>query len=477
MLVDDRGADPWIYRVIVASLNSLTVLLLVLFMVLLGGVVLLVGLLLRKPKPEVLAPILKEEEPVLAEATRVDQASTALFATLSHELRTPLNGLLGVAQIMQEEAPSDDGVAIEGCARHMLAVIGAMVNLSKIQAEWDDLPEYREWVNLYDLMEQIKKDLVFRADLRGLKLELSHQDKSLRLRGDGDHLRAIVENAILGSIESVSLVRIPTEKKVLQITWRTDGVDVKVDIVNPREEPSQERQQQIQEVFQMTTGVNHARLQMEYLYWAVSSALLERYKGVMYANPYEAGGVHTQLSFEMEQMQASASGALPTGGLRLDQGGKLPTGGLRLDQGGKSSKSMLALPVCLSLIVAEDDPIARKVMGTILGHMKQEVVFATNGQEVIDLVQESKGFDLILMDIDMPIMDGVAASLALRNGEAGELGKHVPIVAVTAFGVLSDEGKFKRAGMNYFLPKPVNLKKLREVLQEVIRRDRPGVKT
>ena len=135
MLVDDRGADPWIYRVIVASLNSLTVLLLVLFMVLLGGVVLLVGLLLRKPKPEVLAPILKEEEPVLAEATRVDQASTALFATLSHELRTPLNGLLGVAQIMQEEAPSDDGIAIEGCARHMLAVIGAMVNLSKIQTE------------------------------------------------------------------------------------------------------------------------------------------------------------------------------------------------------------------------------------------------------------------------------------------------------------------------------------------------------
>ena len=464
MLVDDRGADPWIYRVIVASLNSLTVLLLVLFVVLLGGVVLLVGLLLRKPKPVVLAPIVKKEEPVMVEAARVDQASTALFATLSHELRTPLNGLLGVAQIMQEEAPSDDGVAIEGCARHMLAVIGAMVNLSKIQAEWDDLPEYREWVNLYDLMEQIKKDLVFRADLRGLKLELSHQDKSLRLRGDGDHLRAIVENAILGSIESVSLVRIPTEKKVLQITWRTDGVDVKVDIVNPREEPSQERQQQIQEVFQMTTGVNHARLQMEYLYWAVSSALLERYKGVMYANPYEAGGVHTQLSFEMEQMQASASGALPTGGLRLDQGGK-------------SSKSMLALPVCLSLIVAEDDPIARKVMGTILGHMKQEVVFATNGQEVIDLVQESKGFDLILMDIDMPIMDGVAASLALRNGEAGELGKHVPIVAVTAFGVLSDEGKFKRAGMNYFLPKPVNLKKLREVLQEVIRRDRPGVKT
>ena len=153
--------------------------------VLLGGIVFLIGLLLRKPKPVLLAPPAPKEEPVMAEAARIDPASNTLFATLSHELRTPLNGLLGVAQLMQEELPSENGMAIEGCARHMLAVIGTMVNLSKIQTEWNDLPEYREWVSLYDLMEQIKKDLIFRADLRGLKFELSHQDKSLRLRGDG----------------------------------------------------------------------------------------------------------------------------------------------------------------------------------------------------------------------------------------------------------------------------------------------------
>ena len=443
----------------IASIDSLTVLLLVMCAVLLGGIVLLAGLLLRKPKPALIAPLEPKEEPVMAEASRIDPASNTLFATLSHELRTPLNGLLGVAQLMQEELPSENGVAIEGCARHMMAVIGTMVNLSKIQSDWNDLPEYREWVSLHDLMEQIKKDLIFRADLRGLKFELSHQDKSLRLRGDSDHLRAIIENTLLGSIESVSLVNIPTEKKVLQVSWRTDGADVKVDIVNPCEETSQERQQEIQKVFLMTTGANHKRIKMEYLYWAVSSALLERYNGIMHATPDDAGGVHTQLSFEMEQMQASASS-------------ELPVGGLRLDQSGKPLKSMLALPVRLSLIVAEDDPIARSLLAAALGHMKQEVVFATNGQEVIDLVQESKGCDLILMDIDMPIMDGVTAALALRNGEAGELGKHVPIVAVTAFGVLSDEGKFKRAGMNYFLPKPVNLNKLREVLLDVIRKER-----
>ena len=69
----------------------------------------------------------------------------------------------------------------------------------------------------------------------------------------------------------------------------------------------------------------------------------------------------------------------------------------------------------------------------------------------------------------MPIMDGLSASIALRNGEAGEYGTKIPIVAVTAFNTLSDESRFRKAGMNYFLPKPVKLKDLRAVLLEVVR--------
>ncbi len=428
----------------------------------LGALVLLLGMILGKRQQSAKNVAAEQErESPIASASRLQSASNALFATLSHELRTPLNGLLGLAQILEEENSSEESRAIEGCARHMKAVIGTLVNLSKIQAEWDDLPEYREWVSVYELMEQIKKDMVFRADLRGMTVSLKHQDKMTRLRGDGDHLRAIIENALLGSIESVSLVDIPTSKQVLGISWYTEGGEIKVEIDNPLEELSKDRKQQLESIFQMTTGEHHARIEMQYLYWAVSSALLERYHGVMSADTDQAGGVKTLLSFEMEQMQASATS-------------KLPIGGLRLWQEGHSPKAMLAFPVHLSVILAEDDPIARKLMATVLEHMKQHVVFATNGQEVLDLVQKSDGCDLILMDIDMPIMDGVSTALALRAGEAGEIGKHVPIVALTAFGSLSDEGKFKRAGMDYFLPKPVELNGLRQVLLDVIRKERHG---
>ncbi|HAV13835.1 MAG TPA: hypothetical protein DCX06_10160 [Opitutae bacterium] len=392
----------------------------------------------------------------MEEAKRLDPASNAMFATLSHELRTPLNGLLGIAQMLNEKRQDEDLEAIEGCARHMLAVITTLVNHSKIQEEWDELPEYREWVNLYDLLEQLKRNMAFRAGLRGLNIELDHQDRSLRLRADGDHLKTIVENALLGSIEAVSLVEMPKVRTSMKVSWRTTESGVKLTVINPLEVYDEDRRNKIKDVFKMTTGKNHRRIRMEYLYWAVSSAVLEKYQGAMYTSKTETDGVETVFTFEMKQMQASRSS-------------KRPVGGISLDQGKLVAKAVSSLPKKLNVLVAEDDPISRNLLGMVFKHMNLSVDFATNGREVLDRVSQNTDYDVILMDIDMPIMDGVSASMALRNGEAGGHGTQVPIVAVTAFNTLSDETKFKRAGMDYYLPKPVRLKELRKVLIEVIR--------
>lgn len=386
--------------------------------------------------------------------------SDALFATLSHELRTPLNGLLGIAQMLNEKGADEDLEAIEGCARHMLSVVSALVNHAKIQEEWDDLPEYREWVSPFELFEQIKRQLSFRAGLRGLTIQIEHQDNRLRLRGDYDHFKNIIENAILGSLECISLVHIPTELKPLKVSWKSVDGELSIRMENPLEVYSDDRREKIRTAGGLTTGENHSRIKMEYLYWAVSSLLLEKYNGAMFAKPTAAGGVETLISFEVEQMQSSPSSNLPIGGLALGT----PRNAL---------KAVKELPMSLSILVAEDDPVARNLMSVVLKKMGQDVTFATNGREVLDLVSQSNSaYDMIMMDIDMPIMDGVSAAIALRNGESGEFGTKVPIVAVTAFGTLSEEGKFKKAGMNYFLPKPVKLRNLREVILEVIRMDR-----
>ena len=198
---------------------------------------------------------------------------------------------------------------------------------------------------------------------------------------------------------------------------------------------------------------------MEFLYWAVSTALLENYKGAMLAVPTEPEGERTTIANEMERMQATPSENLPVGGLRLETSDKAP-------------KAMVELPQTFKILVAEDDPINRGLMTMLLKHMGQDAHFVTNGQEVLDKLETETDFDLILMDIDMPVLDGMSASRALRFGEAGDHGMEIPIVAVTAFNALSDQGKFKKAGMDYFLPKPVGIANLREVLLEIIRKQR-----
>lgn len=434
-----------------------------LYPVLLGASVLvIIGLLfalVRKGKGAIPSSVGAQVAGPASVDNHLQSTSNALFATLSHELRTPLNGLLGIAQMLNEERPDEDVEAIEGCARHMLAVLHTLVNLSKIQTEWDDLPEYREWVSLYELTEQVRKNIEFRANLRGLTVRLEHQDKTTRLRGDRDHLRTVLENAILGSIEAVALDKVPSQFRPMSIGWSASGSDVHIRITNPIETFHADQAQRIKEAFSMTTGANHARIDMQFLYCAVSTALLEKNHGVLRTSKAPDGGVETRMSFEMEQMQASATDKLPVGGLSLSS------------QSSTEKSQSLKIPVKLSVLVAEDDPIARSLMESVLKHMGQEVQFAINGREVLELVSGHNNFDVILMDIDMPVMDGVSAAIALRNAEAGPNGISVPIVALTAFNTLSDQGKFKRAGMEYFLPKPVKLRDLRRVLVDVIRKE------
>ena len=147
-----------------------------------------------------------------------------------------------------------------------------------------------------------------------------------------------------------------------------------------------------------------------------------------------------------------------------------PVGGLSLSVGGKAPNPLIELPFCMKVLVVEDDPINRELMALLLERIGQKSTLAVNGQAALDIMLEDPEFDLVLMDIDMPVLDGMATTRALRAGEVGDIGMNIPIVAVTAFNTLSDQSKFKKAGMDHFLCKPVSLKDLRSVLLDVSRK-------
>ncbi|MGE9296263.1 MAG: response regulator, partial [Puniceicoccales bacterium] len=284
-----------------------------------------------------------------------------------------------------------------------------------------------------------------------------HADKKLRLRVDRDHLETIIETAILGSLECVDVEAKRDGMRALKISWENTPTGVKLLIENPLERVTPNRGQKIAEVSQLMSNSEATRTKMEFLYWAVSNSLLEHYSGAMLATNLEGGGVRTTLAMEMERMEASPSKERPLGGLTLESG--------------KPRESLVALPFRLKVLVVEDDPINRMLISELLKRLGQEYEHAKNGHAALEMLAEHSDYDLIMMDIDMPVLNGVATTQALRMGEAGEKAGAIPIVAVTAFNTLSDESKFRKAGMNYFIAKPIGVQDLRMVLLEVNRKD------
>jgi CheY-like chemotaxis protein len=400
-----------------------------------------------KPAPKIETK--SEEEPTYF------NTSDALLATLSHELKTPLNGIMGIAQMLREEDDENQQlIEMEGCAHHMHAVLHTLTNLARIQNENEFLPQYREWVSLRDTVEQIRQEATFRASGRQLIIHTKHENNRIRLRGDSDHISTIINSAVLGSIEAVPMTDLPEEKQPLSIAWKLNESEIELSITNPLEVFEDVREQCVNDILNIAGGSASSRIKIEYLHIAVAKALLKFYKGELHFDPLPTGGVCTTLKFTMEHMLASPSAAKPLGGLRV--------------QSGKSGlKALRELPEKLKILVAEDDRASRNLLIMLLKKMGQEATEVENGEQAVLALQQDPSYDLILMDVDMPVMDGMAATQAIRSGLAGDEIQNIPIVAVTAFNVLSDRSRFKEIGMQYYLPKPVGLKELRATLLEI----------
>ncbi|MDX2109239.1 MAG: response regulator [Verrucomicrobiota bacterium] len=382
----------------------------------------------------------------------------ALFATLSHELRTPLNGILGMSQIMRAEAPDDERlVAIEAASRHMMTLLANLVNLRKLQTE--AIEENREWCQPQELLDEVRQRLRFRARTRGLDLIVRPESQQKRIRWDREHLLSILENLILASIEETPLGQ-KHETATFALSWvvTNDDKSLVFSLENPCESWRADREQTQFEPFGSTVGTSHQRVRIDGLLRAVAKGLVTRRNGdISYKPRDDGGGVVCHIFLAIEQVMTGAAGLT-----------RAPFSSLSLQ-----TRSLATTTKQLHILLAEDDPTNQKVIAYMLAKMGHTLTITNNGQEALDVFQSNPhAVDLILMDIDMPVMDGVRATVNLRSGDIGPKGLTVPIAAVTAFATTSDQGRFFKIGMNYFLSKPISSDKLRTLFLEVERKQR-----
>ena len=374
------------------------------------------------------------------EALRASEAKSQFLATVSHELRTPMNGFLGMTQILAETPLSAEqrdmlDTAIDS-ARILHKLIESILDFSHL--ERGELAFQATPFDLRQTVEAIAARHREAALAKGLEL-YSAIDEALpkRVAGDPDRLRQILDSLLDNALKfthegEITLVVTDCGHSLVRFTVHDSGIGV-----------SEEQQRKIFELFSQGDG----------------------------SSTRQYGGLG--LGLTLSQQLARQMG----GGIRLEsQAGQGTTFHVELPLPAASEEETrrpLAPPARRAsnerprLLVVEDNPMNRALAKAILSKLGYEYRFAENGQEALDQLSRNS-FDLIVMDCQMPVMDGYEASQAIRRAEAGT-GNRIPILAVTANAMSGDRERSLAAGMDDYLSKPYTIEQLDEKIAALLR--------
>lgn len=366
-------------------------------------------------------------------------AKSQFLANMSHEIRTPLNAILGFNTLLGEQLTDPQAKEyvkqVQEASEQLLGMVEDVLSFSQIEAGSIRIENIE-----FDLHDRVRRTLrlfTAKAQLKGLNLELEMDAMTpLMVKGDparyGQVLSNLLNNAIKFSDSGVVRVKVQADRLDMQeavICTEVHDQGIGFD-VNEFE--------RLTRPFEQADNTATRRFGGSGLGLAICKRLTELMGGELFvASVPQAGSVFGfTLRVQTVFVQTGDSTAL------------LPTAAESL-QGKK-------------ILVVEDNKLNQHVIKALLSKMKADVLLVDNGQMAVDAVRADSSIDLVLMDIHMPVMNGIDAAIAIRQlpGPASRL----PIVALTAGALPEDEQACMNAGMNEFLSKPVDVPKLRQVL-------------
>lgn len=393
----------------------------------------------------------QELQDALKKATQANEEKSAFLSRMSHDIRTPLNGIIGYLDIEEAGKASQDVLVTNRkkarvAAEHLLSLIDDVLNMSKL--EEGKVEPAHDAFDLRALAEDILAITEIRAQKEGITVNYGDCRKSMEypyVYGSPLHIRQvfvnILGNAIKynkpgGSINVKAECLEKTDDRVIYCCTVADtGIGMSEAFMEHLFEPF------VQEKIDARSVYHGTGLGM-----AIVKSLVEMMDGTIKVESRQGEGsvFRVTIPFELASQEAVTHRTTDAG-----ENEELSISGIRV-------------------LLAEDNDLNREVATELLEEQGVIVTPVENGKEAVEVFENhpANTFDVILMDIMMPVMDGLEATGKIRRSSRKD-GITIPIIALTANAFQEDMEKCMQAGMNAYLAKPMNLEKMIQTIAEL----------
>jgi signal transduction histidine kinase/ActR/RegA family two-component response regulator len=390
-------------------------------------------------REEDLKAAMRDLESARDAANAANVLKTQFLANMSHEIRTPLNGVLAMAEVMSMGELGDVQRERLGIIRQsgslLLAVLNDVLDLSKIEAgklslitdDFDLVPTLSPTAETFQVLAQ-NKGLDFR-------FEISEAAEGW-WRGDADRLRQIVGNLLSNAVkftpqgEVEASVDVNAAGDALRLIVRDSGVGIA-----PEKLPA------LFEKFTQADNSATRRFGGTGLGLAICRELTQMMGGSIDVESREGHGSTFTVEVPLERGQATGAGQAEAA----------------QDSGDRN----------IRLLAAEDNPTNQQVLAAVMESLGIDIDIVSDGKQAVEAWRVG-GYDLVLMDIQMPVMDGIDAAREIRSIEVAEQRKRTPIVALTANALTHQVDEYMAVGMDGHVAKPIEIAKLYEAISAAL---------
>ena len=387
-------------------------------------------------------------EAALEVAEKASKAKTDFLSNMSHDIRTPMNAIIGITTLMKNELHQPEKLAehlgkLETSGRLLLGIINDILDMSRIESGKTTLNI--EKTNLPQQVSQLDSIIRQQASQRRQTFTVENHVQHENVLADPNRLNQVLMNILSNAVKYTPQgghIRLDVEELThtehyakYRFVVQDDGIGMSAVYQKTLFEPFTREEK---------SGTN--RVQGTGLGMAITKSIVDLMGGTIHVESAPGKGSRFEVVLELP-IDAEADKVQTASALPEEDEAVSPLSGMKF-------------------LCAEDNAINAEILEMLLETKGASCTICSNGQEIVDAFASVKPgeYDMILMDVQMPVMDGLEATRRIRNGE-NPLGRTIPILAMTANAFLEDMQKSKEAGMDEHLSKPVDIAALEQTVK------------